>query len=176
MRILIIVSVIFWLIVGFAFGQTSKKTVYKLRVKNNALVLSYQNKSHKLNLAKQIDAAKIDEAEVLFANRANNFTYLVIDVTGMSKEKSDDRQCGAGVESNLIWVKLNASWRVSAADSVLYESCWLPITSHDSFKISDDNLTLVYENLRNDTEITVSYNAAQPEKGFVKKTAAVNNQ
>src|ERR1044072_5584294 len=137
MRTLIICAVIFWLIVGYAFGQASE---YKLRVKKDALSVVYKNKPHKLNLTDQIDAARITEAEILFSSRAGEFTYLVTELSGMAKEKSDDRQCGAGIESNLIWIKLDSKWQVAAVDSVRYESCWAPITSDEGYKIEGKNL------------------------------------
>ena len=173
MRTLIICGVIFWLIVGYAFGQTSE---YKLRVKKDALSVVYKNKPHKLNLTDQIDAARIEDAEILFSSRAGDFTYLVINVSGMSKEKSDDRQCGAGVEANLIWLKLDSNWQIAASDSVRYESCWAPITSDEGYKIEGKNLSILIDNLRDDVLLKVSYNAEQPEKGFDKKSTPLNRQ
>jgi hypothetical protein len=173
MRALIICTVVFWLIVGFAFGQTSD---YKLRFKKDALTLVYQNKKHKLNLVEQIDAARIEEASVLFAGRDGDFTYLVIDVSGMSKEKSDDRQCGAGVEANLIWLKLDAKWQIAAVDSVRYESCWASTTSDEGYKIDGKTLNIEIENFREDVFLKMSYNAEKPEKGFEKKQIVLDSK
>src|SRR5215212_1262020 len=125
MRYLLIVLVLF-LSTGFAAAQ---KSAYTIRARSERLSVKYQGKAHQLSLGDKIDAAKITDTEILFANRKGAFTYLLIDVSGQSKEKSDDRQCGAGIESNLIWIKLDAAWKIVAAGSERYESCWSGITS-----------------------------------------------
>ena len=35
----------------------------------------------------------------------------------LSKLPPDDRQCGAGIECNVVWLKLDARWRVGGAQS-----------------------------------------------------------
>lgn len=174
MRILIIAAVIFWLIVGFAFGQTAPKSEYEIRVKTNHLVVKYQKKSHDLKLLDEIGARRIEDAKILFAKRSGDFTYLVVDVSGMSKEKPDDRMCGAGVEANLLWLKLDDRWEIKAVDSILYESCWVTVMADEGYKISGNTLSIHFENFRDDLITDLTYDNDRPEKGFAKKTAALN--
>ena len=120
------------LITCFAFAQKSPaKTAFKVRAKGLKLIVTYQGRAHTLNATEQIDAAKVTNTEILFANRKEDFTYLVVDVIGQSKAKQDDRQCGAGTESNLLWIKLDSAWKVADIKSVRYESCWSSTTSDD---------------------------------------------
>jgi hypothetical protein len=172
MRTLIIIAVIFWLIVGFAFGQNSEKSEYKISIKNNDLVVKHKGKSHKLNVADKIDAARVTDAELLFLNRKDDFTYLVVAVSGDSRDESNDRQCGAGIESNLLWIKLDSGWQTVDINSVRYESCWSSVSSGDGYKIAGNSLTIEFDNFRDDLNVKMSYNAEQPEKGFqtVEKT------
>lgn len=158
---------------GFAFAQKSE---YTIRARSEQLVVKHKGKAHTLRLGDKIDAAKITSTEILFANRKGGFTYLVIDVSGQSKAKSDDRQCGAGIESNLIWIKLDAAWKIADAGSERYESCWSSITSDDGYKIKGNTLTVELDNIREDVSVKLFYNADEPEKGFQKQSAKLNNQ
>lgn len=150
---------------NFALAQKSE---YKIRARGGGggqLSVTHKNKAHTLNLADKIDAAKITETEILFANRKEGFIYLVIDVSGQSKIKQDNRHCGAGTESNLIWIKLDSNWKILDSNSVRYESCWSP-TSNDNYQIKDNRMYIEIEDFHNDLDIKLSYNADEPERGF----------
>ncbi|HEX8738011.1 MAG TPA: hypothetical protein VF721_21945 [Pyrinomonadaceae bacterium] len=173
MKYLIVVFILF-LTANFAFAQKSE---YAISGRNSRLIVKHKGKAHALRLdSDKIDAAKITGTEILFANRQGAFTYLLIDVVGDSKEKSDDRQCGAGVESNLIWIKLDAAWKIVESASERYESCWSGITSQDGYRIDGNLLTIEFDNFRDDVTVKLSYNAGEPEKGFQKQSAALKNQ
>jgi hypothetical protein len=149
-----------------AFNLTfAQKFEYRVRAKNRQILISQKNKVHTLNLSDKIDAAKITETEILFVNRQNGFLYLVLDVSGQSKTKQDDRQCGAGIESNLIWIKLDANWKILDANSVRYESCWSSI-ANDNFQKQPASMSIEIEDFHNDLDIKLFYNADKPEKGF----------
>jgi hypothetical protein len=157
-------------------SASAQKSAYTIRARNERLVVKYQGKAHPLTLGDKIDAAKITGTEILFANRQGAFTYLLVDVVGQSKEKSDDRQCGAGIESNLIWIKLDAAWKIAAAQSERYESCWSGITSDDGYRIKGNTLTVDFDNFREDVNVKLLYNADEPEKGFRIERKALENK
>lgn len=170
----LIAAFILFLTVTSNFAQ---KREYTIRAGNERLIVKHQGKAHALKLGgDMIDAAKITETEILFANRKDGFTYLLVDVTGDSKEKSDDRQCGAGIESNLIWIKLDAQWRISDSKSERYESCWSGITSDDGYRINGNLLTIEFDNFRERLNVKLTYNADEPEKGFQIAQKALENQ
>jgi hypothetical protein len=114
----------------------------------------------------------VTDAEILFVNRKDDFTYLVIAVSGDSRDESSDRQCGAGIEANLLWIKLDSIWQTADINSVRYESCWSSVSSDEGYKIAGNNLSIEFDNFRDDLNVKMSYNAEQPEKGFqtVEKT------
>lgn len=158
---------------GFTFAQNSKP---KIRIKNDNLIFSFQGKAQRLNIRAQIDAEKITDAEILFINPRNDFIYLVISVCGQSREKQNDRQCGAGVECNLIWIKLDSKRQIVGVNSLRYESCWSSATSNDGYKINGNNLTIEFDNFREKLNYKVSYNADEAEKGFkIEKMALEEN-
>ena len=150
----------------FAPAQKDATSGFRIRGRGRLLVLSQRGKSRSLNLGEQISAAKLDDVELLFAARKGSNTYLVAAACGPSKLKSDDRQCGAGVECDLCWIKLDAAWRVADSKSLRHESCWAPVTSADGYKISRGGLELEYDDFREKVSRRVTYDAGQPEKGF----------
>jgi len=145
----------------------SGKAEIKARGRGRKLVLKSGGKSHTLDVSESIDAAKLDEVSILFSTRRPPFTYLLVAACGPSKLKSDDRQCGAGVECNLLWLKLTSDWQTGDTKSVRYESCWSPITSQDGYAISGNTLRLEYSDFRKMMSYKVAYDADRPESGFV---------
>jgi hypothetical protein len=130
-------------------------------------------RSHALDLTGHVDAMRIEEVSAPFLTRAGGFAYLVLDVCGMSKEQSDDRQCGAGTECNVVWLKLDAAWRVRGAQSVRYESCWAPVTSDEGPKVAGRRLTLALEDFRDEVRREVTYDADAPAAGLTVRESAI---
>ena len=151
---------------GLVFGQKHSKEVYKIRAKNRLLIVTFQGKMHTLKTTEQVDAEKVTDTEILFADRKDNFTYLLVDVIGQSRAKQNDRQCGAGIESNLIWIKLDLAWKISDINSVRYESCWSSVNSYEGYKITGKTLSIELNNFRENQNVRLLYNAEEPEKGF----------
>ena len=130
------------------------------------VVVTERGRAHTLDLKEQIDAASIEEVSALFLTRAGGFTYLVLDVCGLSRFPPGDRQCGAGTECNVVWLKLDSAWRVSEAKNERYESCWAPVTSEEGPKVSGRLMTLTLEDLREEVRREVTYDADKPEAGL----------
>lgn len=143
----------------------------KVRAKGRNILLTERGRAHVLGVADKIDAARVKGVTLVFESRAAGFLYLLLDVCGMSKERSDDRQCGAGVECNLLWVKLDARRRVAAADSARYESCWAPITSEDGYNVAGRTLRMQFTDLRERLEYKLTYDADRPERGLQIETS-----
>lgn len=142
----------------------------KVRAKGRrSVVVTERGRAHTLDLTQQIDAMRIEEVSAPLLSRAGGFTYLVLDVCGLSKVPPDDRQCGAGVECNVVWLKLDAAWRVRGAQNQRYESCWAPVVSDEGPKVVGRRLTLNVEDFRDDVRREVTYDADNPEAGLLVK-------
>jgi hypothetical protein len=141
--------------------------------RHTSVVVTERGRAHALNIEKHIGAAHIEDASVLFLSRAGGSIYLVLNVCGLSKLPPDDRQCGAGIECNIIWLKLDNRWKEVKAQSELYESCWLPITSDDGPKVKDRRLTLEIDNLREWVHKQVGYDADNPGEGLTFKSFTI---
>ena len=149
-----------------ATAQTGAAAGFKVRGRGRLLVLAEKGRSSRLNLGDQISAARLEDVDLLFAARRGAFVYLVVAACGPSKLRPDARQCGAGVECDLVWIKLDAGRRVADSKAVRYESCWAPVTSADGYKISGNRLELEFDDFREKVSRRVAYDAGQPEKGF----------
>lgn len=147
-------------------AQTDATAGFRIRGQGRLLVLARRGKTRRLSLGEQISAARLTDVELLFAARRGPHAYLVAAACGPSKLRPDDRHCGAGTECDLVWIKLDAGWRVADSKSLRYESCWLPITSADGYKVGGGKLELEYDDLREKVSRRVAYDANQPEKGF----------
>ncbi|HEX7957557.1 MAG TPA: hypothetical protein VF508_11475 [Pyrinomonadaceae bacterium] len=159
-----------------AAGDAPQERVSVRAKGQSAVVVREGGRSHTINLVEHVDAARIEEVSVAFLTRRGGFAYLVLDVCGMSKDPPDDRQCGAGRECNVVWLKLDPAWRVRGAQNVRYESCWAPVTSEEGPKVAGRRLTLTVEDFREDVRREVAYDADSPEAGFTVKQSALPKQ
>lgn len=143
---------------------------------HTSVIVTERERAHTLNISKQIDAEHIEDASVLFLTWKDGFVYLLLTVCGLSKMPPDDRQCGAGIECNLVWLKLDERWRVQDSKSERYESCWAPITSDEGPKVTGRLLTLAYDDLRENLRHEVTYDADNPEQGLKSTTRPLPEQ
>jgi hypothetical protein len=142
----------------------------KVRAKGQrSVVVTERGRAHTLDLTGQIDAMRIEEVSAPLVSRAGGFTYLLLDVCGLSKVPPDDRQCGAGTECNVVWLKLDAAWRVRGAQNQRYESCWAPVTLDDEKKFEGRRLTFAVDDFREEVRREVTYDADNPEAGLTVK-------
>jgi hypothetical protein len=134
-----------------------------------SVVVTERGRAHALDLTEQIDAVRIEDVSARFVSSAGGFTYLLLDVCGPSKVPQDDRQCGAGTECNVVWLKLDAAWRVRGAQNERYESCWAPVTLDDDMKVEGRRLSFAVDDFREDVRREVTYDADNPEAGLTVK-------
>lgn len=131
-----------------------------------SVVVTEHGHAHTLDLTEHIGAARIEDVSAPLMTSKDGFTYLLLEVCGLSKERPDDRQCGAGIECNVVWLKLDNTWRVRDAKTELYESCWLPITAEEGPKVEGRRMTMVVDDLREEVRREVSYDADKAEAGL----------
>ncbi|HVF42729.1 MAG TPA: hypothetical protein VM936_06955 [Pyrinomonadaceae bacterium] len=164
------------LCLGSAQGASAQVKV-KVRAKGHtSVVVTERGRSHTLKLGELVDAAHIEDASALFLTRKGGFVYLVLTVCGLSRFPPGDRQCGAGIECNLVWLKLDGRWRALESKAERYESCWAPITSEEGPKVRGRLLTLTYEDLRENLRHEVTYDDGQPEQGLKSVTGPLPEQ
>lgn len=150
----------------------------RLRVSRDGRSIAFveRGRAHTMTLGDKVSAARIEEAKLLFVTRREEFTYLLIDVCGLSKRTPDDRMCGAGQECNVVWVKLDRARKVADARSELYESCWLPVSAEEGPEVVGRTLLLKVDDLREWLRREVGYDADRPEEGLTVKTSPMPGQ
>jgi hypothetical protein len=169
------------MLASFCFARARGAAAQEGRVTARAkgrrsIVVTERGRPHTLDLSKQADAARIEDASVLLSTRKGGFVYLLLAVCGLSKLPPDDRQCGAGTECDLVWLKLDERWRVLDSKSELYESCWLPVTSDAGPTVTRRLMRLEYDDLRANVRHVVTYDADRPEDGLKSETGPLPGQ
>ena len=148
--------------------EVAVSTDLKARVRGERVVVTERGRARTLGLAGKLSAARLEGAFVHFKSTADDgAVYLVMSVCGWSKRRQDARHCGLGTECDLVWLKLDARWRVRDSKVVRYESCWSPTTSEDDVQTSGHALSLTFDNFSEEARFRVTYDAARPERGLL---------
>src|SRR5258708_8074185 len=102
------------LLIAGALAQSAIPLGARLRVRwqGRTVRLIEGGPTHLVSTEGQFNAAGLETVKLQSAKEANGAIYLLLDVSGPSKIPPDARQCGAGTESNLIWLKLDQSWKL----------------------------------------------------------------
>jgi hypothetical protein len=151
--------------------RTSAQPRLKVRGRGRTITLYVNGRAHRLSLGDKLDAAALEDVSLVFVSHRSDFTYLLIDACGMSKRIPDGRMCGAGTECNLVWLKLDGAWRVAEARSAHYQSCWSTI-ENEEFAIKGRVLSFEYKDFHLARKTRLTYDADQPERGFVLEESA----
>jgi hypothetical protein len=116
-----------------------------------------------------VHAVVIERVILQSAKESGGLVYLLLDVTGPSKVPADARHCGAGTESDWIWVKLDKDWKILEARDFRYESCWATIAADDDAKWEGDKLKITVFNAAlgdNGVNQLATYSYKHPEDGI----------
>lgn len=151
-----------------AAREVAVSTNLRARVRGGRVVVTERGRARTLDLAGKLSAARLEGAFVHFkSTTGDGAVYLVLSVCGWSKRRQDARHCGLGTECDLVWVKLDARWRIRDSKVVRYESCWSPTTSDEDVQTSGNALSLTFDNFSEEARFKVTYDAARPEGGLL---------
>jgi hypothetical protein len=140
----------------------------KLRWKGSIVYLREGDNEHQLDLKDHSHAVSLDRVVLQSAKEAGGFIYLLLDVTGPSKLPRDSHQCGAGNESDLVWLKLTPDWKAQDAGDFRYESCWSDISPDDPPKWTGDTLQVSVFSAAGGKSVSrvATYTYKHPEDGI----------
>jgi len=147
----------------------------KVRWQGGVVRLIEGGQTHEVSIKDQFGAAGLSSVKLQSAKEADGFIYLLLDVRGPSKIPGDSHQCGAGMESNLIWLKLDKSWKRVDAKNVLYESCWSTVDPEDPPQWQGDTLKVTVDRVQSGvaTTLVATYSYKHPEEGLkIEETPA----
>lgn len=140
----------------------------KVRWQGSTVYFRGGSTSHALAIRDYFHAVRLDQVGLQSAKEANGFTYLLLDVTGPSKVPGDNHQCGAGTESDLIWLKLDKNWKLLDAKNFRYDSCWATISVDDPPQWQGDTLKVTADSFKDGagTTLVATYSYKHPEEGL----------
>jgi hypothetical protein len=128
---------------------------------------------HEISIREQFSALRLEKVTLQSAKEANGFIYLLLDVTGPSKYPPDSHQCGAGTESDLVWLKVDKNWKIVDAKNFRYDSCWSNISAYDAPAWKGDTLTVSADYVKSGESAetrAASYSYKHPDDGLTVVT------
>ena len=133
----------------------------KAHWKGATAILTEYAVSHEIEIGGYLGISEIQQLKLLGSKEKNDFIYLLLDVSSKSTETGG--QCGVGTDLNLLWLKLDPSWRVQDHKSVLHQSCWQDTDTKDDGTTTSELRWVVSEP---DATKTVRYRFSFPEQGL----------
>lgn len=96
--------------------------------------------------------------------------YLLIEVDSASRAERTQGHCGAGIETDLVWLALDPALQVRKHDAYRVASCLLSIEPGERTAAADGSLRVSLlrpgRDGEPDREVTVRYDAADPGQGL----------
>ncbi len=148
-------------LVGLVFAQDSVKATGR----GHKLTLNADGVRRTYTLSDERVGVDMDRAKVLEFQNKNGLTYVLLDINGPSRRNGGARQCGAGSESSLVWLRLRR-WRLLEIRTVRYTSCWFTIDYAQSAR-RGTLYTISFSDFSAMKDKTVTYDRAHPELGLV---------
>ena len=156
-----IVVVLVAALVGSAFAQTSVTAVGR----GQTLTLTVGKIHYTYTLSDMRIGVDMDEAKLLDIQHKNGLAYVLLDINGPSRRNGGARQCGAGYERSLVWLRLER-WRLLEVRAVRYDSCWYTLESDVPLKQSGSLFTIAFMDFGAMKDKIATYDRARPELGF----------
>ncbi|MGO1003365.1 hypothetical protein [Lysobacter sp. CA196] len=139
------------------------------------LLLVEGAKRKPLKLARITDLDGVVERRAVLADSGHNpgpgaLRYLLIEVDSASRADRSQGHCGAGIETDLVWLALDAALQVRKHDAYRIASCLQSIKPGERVAAADGSLRVSLlrpgRDGEPDREVTVRYDAADPSQGL----------
>ena len=127
----------------------------------------------KLDLKPFSAASLITKADILFASQKDRVSYVVIFLSGPTRENGSSGYCGAGMEENLVWMKLSANW-ILEVRGVLVSSCAVTIEG-ESPRVNNDGIKLKFSSYPEGKQFNLIFDSKAPEQGFQISSHSLQN-
>jgi hypothetical protein len=159
------------LVAGTGFAQQTNVPLgarLKMHWKEASVSFLEGTNEHQIALRDYFHAIRLDKVTLQSAKEANGFIYLLLDVTGPSKLPPDSHHCGAGTESDLIWLKLDKDWKAQDGKTFRYESCWATVEADEPPAWQGDTLKVKVFSVSGGVSknLLATYSYKRPDEGF----------
>lgn len=145
----------------------------KITVSNGTALLTFPDFSGiPVNLKFLSGAAVIKEADVLFEHESGEIFYVVVRLNGPTLKNGGSRHCGAGEETNLVWIKASHA-AVLDVRSILYNSCAFSIEPLDLPEATSRGLHVEYVSYSEGRKFRCTYDHRSPANGLLVTSQAM---
>jgi hypothetical protein len=161
-----------------ARAQTSKPPAkdVNLTVSGKSAYLTFKDfEGLKVDLKAFAGAAVITDAEILFSTRSGDISYVVLTLSGPTRAVRGGGNCGAGEESNLVWVKASHT-DILDVRSMRYDSCAFSISVVSDPIPTAKGVTAEYESYSEGRTYTIWYDASAPDRGLTVTSVAIERR
>lgn len=132
------------------------------------LIVRYKGQCNVADLEEKVHAAGGIDWIPIFRAIDGEENYLILEVTGSSRWPGGSTYCGAGTESDLVWLQFDNTLRLTASEVVLYESCFQNMDAIENI-VGIHGIEIEYANWSERVEhrLRVSYDNNAPAAGII---------
>lgn len=150
-------------------AETALRVEIDSRQQDLLLVDGARRKSLKLSRIAEVDGV-VERRALLADSGPGEPRYLLIEVDTASRADRTQGHCGAGIETDLVWLALDAALQVRKHDAYRIASCLQSIEPGERVAAADGSLRVSLlrpgRDGEPDREVTVRYDAADPAQGL----------
>ena len=130
-----------------------------------------------LDLKGHLTSSGYQDYELINLRRTPKHVYLFLKVSGASRPLGGSSMCGAGEETDMVWLQLDQSLKIDKAQSENVESCF---TDNNLIEQGDwtekGHWEATFDDLRDRTEKRLMYDSSRPDRGFQISTIPMKEQ
>jgi hypothetical protein len=150
-----------------AARDTVTRTAVQVTVVDTILTLARGTSRTTISLGEHVNGSGEYSSSILDQRRGGDGRlYLLVRTVGGSRPHDPHGRCGAGEETNIIWLAVDPAMRVAGTKSVLVESCILahqPVSK--SAELTGEPWSISFY-IPGDSITTASYDRRNPERGL----------
>jgi len=155
----------------------SSEPAIRLYAYQDRLLAADRAHTELLDLKDHLTSNGYQDYELINLTRRAKHVYLFLKVSGPSRPLGGSSMCGAGEETDMIWLQLDQSLKIDKAQSENVESCF---TDNDLIEQGDwterSHWEATFDDLRDRTEKHLIYDSSHPDRGFQISTIPMKEQ
>jgi len=127
------------------------------------LLIADTSRAEILDIKNYITSDGYQEYELLdFAPRKHH-TYLLLQVSGPSRPLGGSSMCGAGEETDVVWLQLSKSWRIEKGQSENIDSCFHSTEVMEEGAWKNKQWEVTTDDFQDGLEKQIIYDSVHPE-------------
>jgi hypothetical protein len=144
--------------------KTEPREGIQLRFFQRTLAVQRHDKKELIKL--ELSSNGENSFELLDLQKVSDKYVLLMLITGYSRPYGGSSNCGAGMESNLVWILLDQDLKTQKQNSVLIESCFESAQGPTEVDKTQGFWSWEVKNYQKDTKFNIQYNPQKPLDGL----------